>query len=107
MSRKLSWSLAALAYLGPPAWAHFAIAADQSAQMAAYGSTRCGTPALTIAFLAFVASGALSLLAVAIGAASLWRAPGPRTSVRVLEIGVLAMPLLLVILVFVLMLFRG
>jgi len=107
MNRTLSWSLAALAYLGPPAWAHLAIAADRSAQMAANGSVLCGTYELTVTALAIAASGALSLLALAFRATSMWRVAGPRTSLRVLEIGVIAMPLGLATLVFALMFFLG
>ena len=100
MSRKLSWSLATLAYLGPPLWAYFSMAADRVAQTAAYGFIKCGTPQGMITILACAFSASLSLLALAFAVASFRLVPSPRPKTRVLEIGVVSLPLFVAVLVF-------
>ena len=100
MSRKLSWLLAALAYLGPPVWAHWAVTADQNAQRTAYGFVKCATPHGMIALWACAVSGLLSLLAIAFALATYRLVPSPRPKPRVLEIGAVAAPALVAGLVF-------
>src|SRR5947209_7988051 len=88
MRRKLSWTLALLAYTGPPAWAYFALAADRQAQLASHGWV-CGNPMLGIMFLAAISSTALSAGATALAFGALPEQPGGR---RLIEIFVLAVP---------------
>ena len=85
--------LAAVAYLGVPLWAWFAIGSDQDAQRTAYGFVKCGTPMIGIILLACVISGASSLLALGLGVVSYRNVSGPRPKARVLEIAALSLPL--------------
>jgi hypothetical protein len=97
MSRKLSWMIATIAYVGAPVWAWFAIASDRDAQMSAYGFVKCGTPMIGIILWACILAGASSLLALGLGTASFRKMPSPRPRMRVLEIGALSIPLVLAI----------
>ena len=99
MSRKLSWAFGMIAYVGAPLWAWLAIRSDYEAQMHAYKFVKCGTPMIGIMLLACLASGAASLLAAGLGAASYRRVSGQRPKVRVLEITALALPLLAAMLI--------
>jgi hypothetical protein len=99
MSRKLSWLLAAIAYLGPPLWAYFAIKAAQDAQMAAYGFIKCGTPMAMTTLSACKASGLLSLLATGFAIASFRSASRPLLKTRVLEIVAVSVPLVVAVVI--------
>ena len=92
MTRKLSWSLAAVAYLVPPHWAYCSNLADERAQLAAYGFIKCGTTQASNTFLACVASATLSLLAVGCGVVSLCLLPSPRPKFRTLEVIAMSVP---------------
>jgi len=94
MSRKLSWTFAAIAYVAVPLWAYFAIRSDYNAQMHAYKFVKCGTPMIGIMLLACMSSGAASLLAAGLGVASYRSILGPRPKTRALEIAALSLPLL-------------
>jgi len=99
MNRKLSWLLAGIAYIGPPLWAYFSSVADQHAQLAAYGFIKCGNTQTGITFLACVASGSLSSVALALGLVSLRSVPSPRPRARLLEMVAVSMPLLVAVLI--------
>src|SRR5687767_14092122 len=65
MKRALPWLLAAMAYIGPPTWAYFAIKRDYADQRASHGWA-CGTPALGMMLLACIVSGLLSIFATGV-----------------------------------------
>ena len=98
MNRKLSWLLAAIAYIGPPLWAYFSNVADQHTQLSAYGFIKCGYTQTTNTLLACVASGSLSSLALGLGLVSLRCVPSPLPPTRKLEIIAVSGPLLMAIL---------
>lgn len=80
-----------LAYVGPPAWAYFAIAADRDAQMASHGWV-CGNPMLGMIFLAAIASTFFSVIATGLGIPSYRTLPSPLSERRVIELLLLTLP---------------
>lgn len=93
MKRKLSWVIAVLAYIGVPILAWLALQRDAEAQHVAH-AFGCGNVAMGIMIFSFILSGALSLVASVLGFASFRGLPSPRPQLRILELAVLAFPLL-------------
>jgi hypothetical protein len=57
------WLIIGMAYIGPPAWAYFAIQADYSAQQSPQGF-RCGSTAVVIILFACLISSILAGVAL-------------------------------------------
>ncbi|MEZ5460357.1 hypothetical protein [Dokdonella sp.] len=91
MKRELSWILAGLAYVAPPAWAYLEQASVYESVQAQHGYI-CGLPMLAIVFIASVASGALSFVSFSLGYASFHYLAKPRSVLRKVELVVLAVP---------------
>jgi hypothetical protein len=97
MTRALSWLFGLTAYFGPPIWATFAIEADRKAQLAAHGGHAwvCGTPMISIIFLAAISSSLLALVATGFNVASFRALPKPRSVARSAEVGLLILPVVI------------
>ena len=98
MKRKLSWLLAAVAYLVPPLWAYCA-----TVELVA---ERCGPNGYGRQFLvadnivrAWIASALLSFLAMAFSLAALSSVPSPRSKIRILETLAISLPFVGLVLV--------
>jgi hypothetical protein len=96
MKRKISLLLAALAFFGVPLWAYLRASADVEMQRDVHGFV-CGMPILAIYFLALVGSSLLSVAALCFGVPSYRALSVPRSKARMLELAVLALPLLVTV----------
>jgi len=94
IKRRLSWVLGALAYVAPPTWAYFEQASFYGNSQEQYGYL-CGLPMLAIVILACLAAALLAAGAVALGWLSFRALPRPRPGLRVVELAILAVPLVL------------
>lgn len=90
MKRKISLVLAALAYVGTPLLAWFALQRDAEAR-AAYEAS-CGNIMVSIVFFSVIFAAALSLIASAFALASFGKLSRPRSKLRGVELAVVALP---------------
>lgn len=93
MKRQVSWVLGVLGAVGPFAWARLALASVYSHQGEG-GHYICGLPALVILWAASVGTMVLSGTALVFGLLALRAIPSPRPPTRVVEVFMLALPLL-------------
>ncbi|QRN53011.1 hypothetical protein [Dyella caseinilytica] len=93
MMRKLSWFFFALACIGVPAYANWALERDVEAQRAAHAAA-CGLVAMGIIFFSAIMMAFLSALAGVFGSISFRSLKRPRPKRRILELVVLLVPAL-------------
>jgi uncharacterized integral membrane protein len=94
MRRKISWALAAMAYLLPASLAIFALQATTSSMRANNGFV-CALPLIGIMFWAAVAAALLSAFATAIGYGEFRKIAKPRSQQRWAELVILSLPFVL------------
>ena len=96
MKRKLSLLFASLALVGMPLWAHLQAAADAESQRNVHGFV-CGMPILAIYFWALIGASLLAVTALIFGVPSYRALSPPRPKARMIELVVLALPLLVTV----------
>jgi len=96
MKRKLSLLLATIAIIVVPLLAYVQGVRETRAQLEVRGWA-CGMPILGLYLLALLISGCLSLVALVLGVLAYRRLPPPRPKRRLLELAIVALPLLLAI----------
>jgi hypothetical protein len=93
MMRKLSWIFFALACVGVPLYAYWALEQDAAAQRAAH-ATACGLVAMAILFFSALMMAVFSVIAGLFGFLSFRSLKGPKSKRRILELVALFVPCL-------------